>query len=271
MKPDVFLSHAEPVLAVSNVTDTIMYWHEVIGFPNKWTWGEPVNHGGVSWHGVFIQFTQGANLQRIDQANSIFIRVKNIEELYDFHRNRNANIVEPLENKPWQLAAYTIREINGYYLLFAGALISDRRKSAPEVPHTVEIIHRRPTVSEYMELVSSTNAGNQLNEINTDRILSAAIFAVVAKEMITGQVIASALLLGDGVSFYYVKDVMVHPRWQHNRVGSLLLKELTLWLDNNAPPDAYVALFTPENLAPFYQQFDFVPAFGMQRTIQKKR
>lgn len=44
----ILLSHAEPVLAVRNVAETVTYWHEVLGFPGKWTWGNPPNHGGVS-------------------------------------------------------------------------------------------------------------------------------------------------------------------------------------------------------------------------------
>ena len=83
------------------------------------------------------------------------------------------------------------------------------------------------------------------------------------------QVIGCALLLSDEASFYYVKDVMVHPGWQSKHVGSMLMKELTVWLDSNAPENAYVGLFTGENLAPFYKQFDFAPVFGMRRSVRR--
>jgi len=49
------------------------------------------------------------------------------------------------------------------------------------------------------------------------------------------------------------------------------MKQLTDWLDSNAPEHAYVCLITPENLAPFYKQFDFVPVFGMNRRIRRNR
>ncbi len=32
---DLFLSHVEPVLAVKNVTETVQYWHHVLGFPEQ--------------------------------------------------------------------------------------------------------------------------------------------------------------------------------------------------------------------------------------------
>ena len=47
------------------------------------------------------------------------------------------------------------------------------------------------------------------------------------------------------------------------------MKELTAWLDSNAAENAYVGLFTGENLAPFYKQFDFTPVFGMRRSVQR--
>jgi len=104
-----------------------------------------------------------------------------------------------------------------------------------------------------------------------EKILSAPLYAVVAEDEASKTIIGCALLLGDGVSFYYVKDVIVHPDWQHRQVGTSLMKKLTDWLDANAPENAFVTLITPENLAPFYQQFNFLPVFGMHRSIQPYR
>src|SRR6266705_2144553 len=125
----IFLSHVEPILAVRDVVETVSYWYNVLGFPDKWTWGEPPTHGGVSWQGVFIQFSLDAKLASVSKGNSIFIRIRSLETLYEFHKNKNAEIIEPLENKPWGMAGYTVREINGYYIIFAGAPISKRGKS----------------------------------------------------------------------------------------------------------------------------------------------
>ena len=74
-------SDVEPILAVADVVQTVNYWHEVIGFPEKWTWGEPPNYGGVSWHGVSVQFSQNENLASVSKVNAIFINVKNLEDL----------------------------------------------------------------------------------------------------------------------------------------------------------------------------------------------
>lgn len=266
-EPSAVLSHVEPVLAVSNIVETVQYWHDVLGFPQTWTWGEPPNHGGVSWQGVFIQFSLNPRLASESKGNSIFIRVKNLEALYDFHKQKNADIVEPLENKPWGMAGYTLREGNGYYVIFAGSLISHREKSQP-TPAEVKIMQRIPTTAEYLNLISAVGWEKFDNHTMTERILAAPVFAVVAENS-QHEVIGCALLLGDQASFYYVKDVVVHPDWQGKRIGSMLMKEIARWLDDNAPENAFVCLITGEHLGPFYKQFDFNPVFGMHRRIYR--
>ena len=262
-------SRVEPILAVNDISATVEYWHDTLGFPDKWIWGEPPNHGGVSWNGVAIQFSHNPDLASVSKGNAIFIRSKKLEALHDFHQKKNAEIVEPLANKPWGMASYTVREINGYYVIFAGAPISDRKEKSAELPSTVRIINRWPTIKEYQRLASSVGWSAYLNEAILQKLLAAPLFAVVAEDSVTNETIGCALILGDGASFYYIKDVIVHPSWQNKHVGAALMQELTHWLENNAANNALVALITGESLAPFYQQFGFAPAFSMVRYIQR--
>jgi GNAT superfamily N-acetyltransferase len=264
------LSHVEPILPVDNIVETVDYWHNVLGFADKWTWGEPPNHGGVAWQGAFVQFSHNPKLAAASKGNAIFIRVKNLPSLYEFHQKKNAEIVEPLENKPWGMSGYTVREINGYYVVFAGALISNREKNDNEPLKRVSIVSRIPTPKEYMELVLAVGWDKYVTHSMVDKVLAAPVYSVVAAEAASGKVIGCALLLSDQVTFYYVKDVMVLPDWQSKGVGSMLMKEITRWLDQNASESAFIGLFTGENLAPFYKQFDFVPAFGMLKRVHRK-
>jgi GNAT superfamily N-acetyltransferase len=264
------LSHVEPILPVDSVVETVNYWHDVLGFADKWTWGDPPNHGGVAWQGAFVQFSHNPKLAAASKGNAIFIRVKNVPSLYHFHQKNNADIVEPLENKPWGMSGYTVREMNGYYVAFAGALISNREKSESKPLQPVNIISRIPTPKEYMDLVLAVGWNKYVKDSMLDKVLAAPVYSVVAEETGTGKVIGCALLLSDLVTFYYVKDVMVLPSWQSKGVGSMLMKEISRWLDENASDNAFVGLFTGENLAPFYKHFDFVPAFGMVKRIHRK-
>jgi N-acetylglutamate synthase-like GNAT family acetyltransferase len=265
--PPIF-SHVEPVIAVYNIMETISYWQNTLGFPAKWTWGDPPNHGGVSWQKVFIQFSQNPELTNRSNGNSIWIRLQHIESLYEFHQKRNAAIVSPLTAEPWGMTQYTVREINGYYIHFAG-ITEPREKSETELPDTIKISGRKPTVNEYRQLEYSLGKKQLENESMTAIRLAAAIFAVVAEDTLNNETIGCALLLGDNASYYYIKDVIVHPAWHGKRVGTAMMQELTYWLEKNAANHSLVSLITRETLEPFYQQFGFAQAFSMIRHIHR--
>jgi GNAT superfamily N-acetyltransferase len=261
--------HAEPILAVKDVAETGKYWHEVLGFTDTWTWGEPPTFGGARWGGASILFSQNPELAAASKGNAIFIKVRNLESLYAFHQERNTEIVAPLQNKPWGLAEYSVREINGYYIAFAGALLNDKKNKSAELPDAVRIITRCPSVEEYQYLTASVGWSLYSKKDVAGKLLSAPVFAVVAEDSQTGQIIGCALLLGDHASFYYIKDVIVHPGWQSKHVGTALMKAINNWLEKNGADKALVALISGESLSPFYQQFGFAPAFGMVKYIQR--
>ena len=260
-------SHVEPILAVSDIAETIEYWHTILGFPNKWTWGEPPNYGGVNWNSTSIQFSLNPDLATASKGNAIFIRVKKLEELYRYHQQKNAVIVEALENKPWGMAGYTVKEINGYYIIFAGPMIREKKQIDSELSSPVKIISRIPTVEEYQYLASSVGWHLYNNTATVEKLLKAPIFGLVAED--ANKVIGCVLLLSDHASFYYVKDLIVHPDWQGKQVGTALMKELSGWLQSNAANNALVALITGENLSSFYQHFGFAPALGMVNYIRR--
>ncbi|HTI93642.1 MAG TPA: GNAT family N-acetyltransferase [Puia sp.] len=261
-------SHIEPVLSVQDVSATITYWQEVLGFPTKWTWGDPPNHGAVSWQNIHVQFSLNPEHAISSKGSSVWIRTQRLGALYRFHEERKAEIVAPLENQPWGMAQYTVREINGHYVSFAG-FIEDRQASAATLPPAVRITGRNPTLKEYQRLKASVGWGKDADDARTSAILAPVLHAVVAEDTISGGVIGCALLLGDGVSFYYVKDVMVHKDWQGRRVGTALMQELTHWLEKNASDNALVGLFTRETLEPFYKQFGFASGFAMLRYMNR--
>jgi len=261
-------SHAEPVLAVRDVSETILYWQEVLGFPVKWTWGEPPTHGAVSWHNAHIQFYQDPERAAASKGNSVWIRLQRVEELYKMHQDKNAEIVASLENQPWGMAQYTVKEINGYFIHFAG-VITEREKSTTILSADINIIERIPSIKEYREMAIAVGWSPSSADNMIQSILEAAIFAVIAEDTLNNETVGCALLLGDNASFYYIKDVMVCPHWQGKRVGTALMQALTHWLEKNAADNALVSLITREGLEAFYQQFGFVQAFSMIRYIHR--
>jgi GNAT superfamily N-acetyltransferase len=263
--PQPIFSHAEPVLAVADVRATIKYWQDVLCFPTQWVWGDPPTHGAVSNGGAHVQFYENATRAKAWTGNAIWIRVKYIDTLYKMHRERSAEIVEPLERKPWGMDQYVVKEMNGYYLVFAGH--TGEREKSGVYPTAVKIIERVPTVVELLSLKNAVGWSDSQSDDQLNKMVTAPAFGAVAVDTSTNDVVGCVLLLTDHASFYYVKDLMVRPEWQKQRIGTALMHALMRWLDQNAVPRGLVGLYTGENLEPFYRQFGFSPAFGMCKTM----
>ena len=254
------LLQAEPVLAVADVRETVNYWRETLGFPNHWVYGDPPNHGGVSWNGAAaIQFSLDRELASRSVGNSVWILARNINELYELHQKK-ADIVVPLRTQPWGHTDYIIKDLNGYYVTFSGKS-EGHEPSGHAVPGSILISHKQPDLLEVRRLLKSMGWAEQETEPSLQEQIDAAVTIVCAES--DHQLIGIAFLMGDGLHFYYVKDVNVHPAWQHRGIGTAMMSELMRWLELHARPSATVGLFTGDHLVPFYRQFGFMQAVGM--------
>jgi GNAT superfamily N-acetyltransferase/uncharacterized glyoxalase superfamily protein PhnB len=259
--------HVEPVLPVKDVVQTVEYWHHVIGFPGKWTWGDPPNHGGVSWAGsTFIQFTLNPDLASRSEGNSVWIKVRNLEKLFEVHQKTGADIVAPITNRPWGVAEYIVRDNNGFYISFASA-IAGQSHQAGKLPESVRIVARKITMEEYKILLTSVGWISADNDSVIHPLFDSALFTAIAEDKISDKAIGCAFVFGDGKAFYYVKDVVIHPAWQRKGIGTGLMEELDRWLELNAPDKAVAGLFTGDHLSNFYKQFGFTEACGMYKQI----
>jgi len=59
---------------------------------------------------------------------------------------------------------------------------------------------------------------------------------------------------------------MVQPDWQSKGVGTLLMREMTQWLDRNAPHNAYI-VYSQVKTWRLLQAIRFAPGFGMVKRI----
>ncbi len=257
--------HVEPVLAVKDVSATLRYWSDVLGFENTWSFGNPPNHGGVSWKGsAFIQFSLQPDLADRGRGHSIWIRARNLDKLYEVHQRNGAAIASPPEDKPWGATEYTVEDINGYYIHFS-APAGDKPIRTKPPGENVRLALRKPTRFEYNKVLSSIGwATPSLNLVEPP-----GINGVVALDA-EGNAIGCVLLLGDNEGFYYIKDLVVDPAWQRQHIGTEMMFMLMDWLKSNAPNNATIGLFCGDYLAAFYKQFGFMQATGMYQQILRK-
>jgi len=169
----------------------------------------------------------------------------------------------------WHLREMLVEDPDGHILRF-GQHITPHRKKSSDFPGTINIVERTPTVEEYNDLTKGVG-WNVKSDDQVEKMLRAPVYALVAEDKETNKAVGCVLLLGDHASFYYIKDMMIHPDLQGKQIGSALMRKLNDWLENNSPGDSLVSLYTGPNLASFYGQFGFKESFGMTRRIGNKK
>jgi GNAT superfamily N-acetyltransferase len=268
----VAIRSSEPIFPVADVVATVGYYRDVLGFREGWTWGEPPDFGGVRWGkiGVMFSLPSEPHVKIGGQWHSFF--VEGIDALHDVHRRNGASICSPLEAKPWGLREYTVRDLNGHYLRI-GQRGSDRSETAGRAPATdVAIVARLPTPEEFLGLVRAVGWARDVDQTGrAARALAGARFGVVALD--GGRAVGSGMVLGDGVSLAYLKDIMVHPEWQGRGIGTRIVEALLAALRRSEHDGMLVTLFTGQYLAEFYEQFGFSgpeKLYGMSLAIERR-
>jgi ribosomal protein S18 acetylase RimI-like enzyme len=265
----VAIRGSEPIFPVADVVATVAYDRDVLGFREGWTWGEPPDVGGVRWGkiGVMFALPSGPDVKVGGQWHSFF--VEGIDALHDFHGRNGTAICSPLEAKPWGLREYTVRDPDGHYLRF-GQRGSDRAATAGREPATgVAIVERLPTPEELQGLFRAVGWSKDGRTYRTAKGLAGARFGVVA--IGDEGVVGSGMVLGDGVGFAYLKDIVVRPEWQCRGIGTRIVHALLAILRRSDPQGMLVTLFTGQHLAEFYERAGFSGPerlYGMSLSIE---
>jgi GNAT superfamily N-acetyltransferase/uncharacterized glyoxalase superfamily protein PhnB len=261
----------EPILAVRDVSTAANYYRDVLDFADVWLWGEPPTHGGANRDGVALQFSLNPTLAETAEGREIWIRVRDVRSMYALHQERGAEIVATLEPKPWGVSEYTVRDLNGYRLRFAGS--GGPREASRDLPAEVRIESRLPTWPEMETLIHAVGWARSANFETAPRVLEMALCGAVA--LVEGQAVGCAFLTGDNAGLYYVRDVIVHSDWQGRRIGTALMQVLMEYLRAHAPEGALVGLYTGSHLHDFYAQFGFrgpnSGLYGMTQVLQGRR
>src|SRR5574341_936835 len=113
--PQVDCEQQHPGLAVANVLDAVDFYTKQLGFKPGFPWGEPPTMAGVNLDHVQLFLEQGTPSP---QGCSVYFVVGNADQLYEFHRAADVEIIEPIDDRPWGLRDYSVKDLNGYRLTF---------------------------------------------------------------------------------------------------------------------------------------------------------
>jgi GNAT superfamily N-acetyltransferase len=118
------------------------------------------------------------------------------------------------------------------------------------------IEHRTPTVEEYnqlKQLVGWPTLGDEL----TRKGISNSLFSVCAKGQ-DDHLIGFGRVIGDGAIYFHLQDVIVHPEYQAQGVGKMIVTELLSYVDSVAGKNSNIGLMCSKGREKFYAGFGFV-------------
>ena len=116
-----------------------------------------------------------------------------------------------------------------------------------------ELRESPPTVDRFLELRAAAGMAERSREA-VEQGLPNSRYAVTVVDA-TSEAVGMARIVGDGGSVFHVSDMAVHPDHQRQGLGSRMMDALMGWIDEHAPPTAYVNLMA--DVDGFYEQWGF--------------
>lgn len=125
MKPQKF-HRLNAFIPVRDLRETLNFYKETYGFYEEWTMG---TDGGLRRDDMRVIFCQDPEYIREINNNTysfvLFWFVDNVDEIYREFKERGIPIESDIENKPWAIREFTIRDINGYTIRVSEGITSN--------------------------------------------------------------------------------------------------------------------------------------------------
>jgi uncharacterized glyoxalase superfamily protein PhnB len=113
-RPLSSIDHLVPELPVADVERAQQYYRDIFGFEIGWLYpGQEI--GAVSRGEVAIFFRRR---ERPFEPAVHWVFAADLDATYEELQSSGANIVEPLEKKPWGLRQFTVEDLDGNRFYF---------------------------------------------------------------------------------------------------------------------------------------------------------
>ena len=122
-KPVIECDQLHPGIEVRDLTAAIDFYVNKLGFFQAFTWGEPPTFAGVNLGRVQIFLKQGTPTPSANTAAASFL-VDDVDALYEFHRANGIPIAAAIDDRPYGIRDYAVRDADGYYLSFGQHLMA---------------------------------------------------------------------------------------------------------------------------------------------------
>ena len=159
-------------LAVSDIAAAVEFYTKKLGFQQAFSWGEPPTFAGVNL-GKVQMFLEKGSPTPSSETGAVYFIVGDADQLYEFHRANGVEIAQVIDDRPYGIRDYTVRDMYGYYLVFGHQLLNAGppiKIQRVDVPVRLEkrlaallqdlAIHKRMSVDSCLEeMLLHTNEG----------------------------------------------------------------------------------------------------------------
>ena len=119
--------------------------------------------------------------------------------------------------------------------------------------------HRIPEANEFVELFSAVG-WDPYEPAAIAASLEGSLFGVVAT--LDGRAIAMGRVVGDGGTFFYIQDFVVHPDHQGRGVGRRIVELLLSAIEAASPGKPFVGVFSTPEAVSLYRDLGLDNTFG---------
>jgi catechol 2,3-dioxygenase-like lactoylglutathione lyase family enzyme len=110
-------------LAVSDIAAAVEFYTKKLGFQHAFSWGEPATFAGVNL-GKVQMFLEKGTPTPSSETGAVYFIVGDADQLYEFHRANGVDIAQVIDDRPYGIRDYTVRDRYGYYLVFGHHLLN---------------------------------------------------------------------------------------------------------------------------------------------------
>jgi len=120
----------------------------------------------------------------------------------------------------------------------------------------IEYVVGIPEIEDYLSL-RELNGWHGYPKDRALHGLNNSLFSVYAQRR--EKVIGFARIVGDGYTYFYIQDVLVHPQYQNNGIGSEIMSRIMKFVFEKAPLNtgSFISVMIAPGLKKFYNKYGF--------------
>jgi ribosomal protein S18 acetylase RimI-like enzyme len=124
----------------------------------------------------------------------------------------------------------------------------------PNLDDAYTVMERPPTPEEFQALREANDMARR-SRAAVEQGLPNSLYGVVLVHAPSGETVGMGRIVGDDGAVFHVCDMAIHPSHQDRGLGTAVVNALLKYIDDTAPPRAYVNLMA--DVEGFYERFGF--------------